>query len=175
MSSPAASHAVNLTRMTGVESELNPGERSMQRVLLVTDGSFNALRAARTAADIVHRAQGEVVILYIIAPVPILAKNTVSQGNAQLNDIVSALRGAMQAGQAALAQSANLLIQAGIRYTARLEQGVPAVLICQIAQREHCDAIVIGSGGLDRTTALALGTVNTRRDGCTSRAVIIVS
>ena len=147
----------------------------MHHVLLVTDGSPHAWRAARTAADMVHRSQGEVLIIYVIPPVRTLAKNTVSKGDAGLTDIVIALRSAMQAGHEALTQAANILTQAGVPYTARLEQGIPAVLICQIAQSEHCDAIVIGSRGLDRTTALALGAVSKRTEGCASCSVVIVS
>ena len=147
----------------------------MHRVLLVTDGSPKAWRAARTAADMVHRSQGEVLIIYVIPPVPTLAKNTVSKGNASLDDIAAALRSAMQTGHKALTQAANILTQAGIPYTARLEQGIPAVLICQIAQSEHCDAIVIGSRGLDRTTTLALVAASKRTEGCASRSVVIVS
>ena len=147
----------------------------MHRVLLVTDGSPNAWRAAQTAADMVLRSQGEVLILYVISPVPTLAKTTVSKDNASLNDIAVALRSAMQAGRVALTQAANILAQAGIPYTARLEQGIPAVLIGQIAQRERCDAIVIGSRRLDRTAALALGTTGNLTEGCASCAVVIVS
>ncbi len=147
----------------------------MQRVLLVTDGSPNASRAARTAVQLVQRTRGEVVVIYVIPPVPMLAKNTVSKGGAGLNDIVGALRGAMQAGQAALGRATTILSQAGIPYTARLEQGIPATVICQVAESEQCDAIVIGNSGLDRTTTLALGEASKRQGPCDSRVVIIVS
>lgn len=147
----------------------------MLRVLLVTDGSPNASRAARTAVQLVQRTRGEVVVIYVIPPVQVLAKNTVSKGAAGLNDIVAALRSAMQTGQAALQQAANILLEAGVPYTARLEQGVPAAVICQVAEGERCNAIVIGNSSLDRTTALAFGESGKRPSGCASSTVIIVS
>lgn len=147
----------------------------MQCVLLVTDGSPNALRAARIAAQLAQRARGEVLVIYIIPPVQTLAKNTVSKGGAGLNAIVGALRDAMQTGHTALTQAANILAQAGISYTARLEQGIPANVIRQVSKSESCDAIVIGSASPDRTTTLALGKMSERQNACDSCAVIIVS
>lgn len=147
----------------------------MQRVLLVTDGSPNAWRAARTAAQLAQRSHGEVLVIYVIPPVHTLARSTVSQGGAGWNDIVDALRGAMHTGHTALTQAANILTQAGIAHTARLEQGIPATVICQVARSEPCQTIVIGSANLDRTTTLALGETSKRQRTCDSCAVIIVS
>lgn len=147
----------------------------MHRALLVTDGSANALRAARIAVDLVQGSCGDVVVIYVIPPVPTLAKSAVSRGDAELNDIVNTLRDAMRKGHNALTQAANILTQAGVSYTARLEQGIPASMICQIARQEHCDVIVIGSGDLDRTAALSFGTATRQTDGCASCAVVIVS
>ena len=147
----------------------------MQRVLLVTDGSPNALRAARTAAQLAQRSRGEVLVIYVIPPVQILAKDTVSKGSAGLSTIVDALHDAMQMGQIALTQAANILTQARIAYTARLEQGIPATVIWQVSRSEPCNVIVIGSASLDRTTTLALGETSKRQNNCDSCAVIIVS
>lgn len=147
----------------------------MRRVLLVTDGSPNALRAARTAAQLAQRSHSEVLVIYVIPPVQTLAKNTVSKGSAGLNTIVDALRNTMQMGQIALTQAANILTQAGIPYTARLEQGIPATVICQVSRSEPCDVIVIGGANLDRITTLALGETSKRQNNCDSCVVIIVS
>jgi nucleotide-binding universal stress UspA family protein len=124
------------------------------RVLLITDGSPNAARAARTAADIARQSSGSVLALYVIPPVPTLVMQTVSQGGAELADIVTALRSAIRTGQAALSQAANILDQDNISYTAQLEQGMLAQTIQQIVHKENCDAVVISRQGLDRATVL---------------------
>jgi nucleotide-binding universal stress UspA family protein len=124
------------------------------RVLLITDGSPNAARAARTAADIARQSSGTVLTLYVIPPVPTLVMQTVSQGGAELADIMTALRSAIRTGQAALSQAANILDQDNISYTAQLEQGMLAQTIQQIVHKENCDAVVISRQGLDRATVL---------------------
>jgi len=147
----------------------------LYRVLLLTDGSPNALRAARTAAEMARVAQGEVLVVYVIPPVSTLTRQTVSKGNADLDDIVSALRQAMQAGHEALAQAANILAQAGIACSVRLEQGVAATLVCQIAQEEDCAAMVIGSADVDRATVFAPGEAHRPPEGGAARSVVFVS
>ncbi|MCZ7541892.1 MAG: universal stress protein [Anaerolineae bacterium] len=144
-------------------------------MLLLTDGSPHALRAARAAAEMARAAEGEVLAVYVIPPVSALVRQTVSKGNADLDDLVGALRQAMQGGHKALAQAANMLAQAGIASSVRLEQGVPAILVCQIAQEEDCAAIVIGSADVDRATVFAPGEAHMQPEGGAARSVVFVN
>lgn len=145
------------------------------RILLVTDGSPLSARAARITADIARQSSGTVLTLYVIPPVPTLVMNTVSQGGAELADIVTALRSAIRTGQTALSQAANILDQDNILYMAQLEQGMLAQTIQQIVHRENCDAVVISRQGLDRATVLALDEISKRSAECGPCSVVMVS
>lgn len=54
----------------------------------------------------------------------------------------------------------NICHQAGISFKSRLELGDPKHIICDVAQQENCDLIVIGSHGYGVIERVLLGNVS---------------
>lgn len=145
------------------------------RVLLATDGSDSARRAARTAADFARSFNGEVLVIYVVPPVPALIKAAVQAGNQSLNGSLAALQAEMLNGQRALKHAADTLIQAGAPYTARLDQGDPVERICEIARAEDCDVIVVGQHRLEHPMSRTLGEISLRISICAPCTVVVVA
>jgi nucleotide-binding universal stress UspA family protein len=113
-----------------------------QKILVPTDGSRYALRAAEVAADLARRYGAEVTLLLAsdfhsirTSPAPNTVKASIEQA---LHD----------ANAAALAQTAAPLQQAGVKVTAREVEGAPAFVIGREAADGGYDLVVMGSRGL---------------------------
>ncbi len=145
------------------------------RVLLATDGSEPARRATRTAADFAHGFHGEVLVIYVVPPVPALVKTAVQAGHRNLNGNLTALRNEMFTGQRALKQAADGLRQAGVPFTARLDQGDPVERICEVARMEDCDVIVVGQHGLEHPMSRTRGEISLRISICAPCTVVVVA
>lgn len=145
-----------------------------RKILLATDGSDSALRAAQMAGELAQKFDAEVLMVYVMLPIPVLDKVAADEGD----DLVwagtlAAFHGFTQAGQDILARTARVLDEVGIRYAARLERGHPAERICEIAEAEQCDLVVIGGQGVNRAEALSLGGVSERVSKCAACSVMI--
>lgn len=147
----------------------------MKKILLATDGSDNALRAARLAGELSCQFDVPVVAVYVLLPVPALKK--VADKN---EDILSgagsmaAMRGTAKAAEDILKKSVQVLERAGARYTARWERGLPAQVLCEITETEQCDLIVMGRQGAARVARRSLGSVSEHVTRCAHRSVILV-
>lgn len=145
------------------------------RILLATDGSDSALRAAQAAGELAGKFNAEVLVIYVLLPVPVMEKIALETGD-QFSGAgsVASIQGLSQAGERILARTARVLDQAGARYSARLERGHPAKRVCEVAQEESCDAIFIGRQGVGRAAALSWGSVAEEISRCASCSVVIV-
>jgi len=146
----------------------------LRKILLATDGSEGALRAAEAAGELARRFDAEVLVIYVLPPVPALARVAAEAGEPDWAGSVAALRGFEQAGRDILARTAEVLERAGVRYTAQLERGHPAERICEVSHDEACDAIVIGHRGLEHVATFPLGSVAEWVSRCAPCSVIIV-
>jgi nucleotide-binding universal stress UspA family protein len=112
------------------------------KILIPTDGSPYAIRAAEVAADLARQDGAEVTLLLAsdfqsirTSPAPDGVKQTIEQ----------ALR---EANAVALAQTAAPLAQAGVQTATREIEGAPAAVISREAADGRYDLIVMGSRGL---------------------------
>jgi nucleotide-binding universal stress UspA family protein len=120
------------------------------RVLLAVDGSNSAARALEYVCTLRRGgAQFEVELLNVPKPVPALCFESQpmadsyyrEQGEAVVDDVKEALRGA------------------GLIFNAHLEAGDAAGKIVEVAERENCTRIVMGTRGLGSIGNLILGSV----------------
>jgi len=146
----------------------------LRKILLATDGSEGALRAAEAAGELASGFDAEVLVIYVLPPGPALARVAAEAGDPGWAGSAAALRGFEQAGRDILARTVEALERAGVRCTARLERGHPAERICEVAHDEECDAIVIGHRGLEHVAAFSLGSVAERVSRCAPCSVMIV-
>jgi nucleotide-binding universal stress UspA family protein len=82
-------------------------------------------------------------VLYVVPPAPALARAATEAGDARWAGSSAARRGIVQAGSDTLARTARALDKAGVTYATRLDQGLPAERICQVARDEGYDLVVL--------------------------------
>jgi nucleotide-binding universal stress UspA family protein len=113
-----------------------------QKILVPTDGSRYAIRAAEVAADLAQRYQAEVTVLLAADYESVRASPVPPQVKA---DLEQALR---EANAAALSQTAAPFADRGVRVTAKEIEGAPAFVIGREAEDGGYDLVVMGSRGL---------------------------
>jgi nucleotide-binding universal stress UspA family protein len=132
-----------------------------RKIILCSDGSDHALKAARVAAEIAKRFDSAVVLVSVLDVSSYFGAGLLAPETGILAmDIVS------NGGEAAEATGKELSA-AGISFTVRSELGHPVDRIVAVAAEEHADLIVLGSRGLGAFQSLLLGSVS---DGVTHHA-----
>jgi nucleotide-binding universal stress UspA family protein len=113
-----------------------------RKILVPTDGSRYALRAAEVAADLARHYHAEVTAL--------LASNLQSIRSSPAPDEVKAEleRTLQEADAEALAQTAAIFTVAGVPVNSKTVEGAPAHVIAREAEDGGYDLIVMGSRGL---------------------------
>lgn len=110
------------------------------RVIIATDGSSAALKAARFAADRLHLDEGAEVTVMGVAPVNSQQAGDTAQGH--------------------LAATAKFLVGIGAHCKTVVRYGNPAAKIVEEAEAENADIVVMGSRGLSGLKELMLGSVS---------------
>jgi nucleotide-binding universal stress UspA family protein len=122
------------------------------RVLVPTDGSDPAQRAARALLDLAARGLSvEVHLLNVRPAVRGVAASLVSSG-----DLENYHR---EEGMKALAGSLQLVETAGLKPHAHVGVGDSGEMILAFAKKLNCEQILMGTRGLGPVTELLLGSV----------------
>lgn len=126
-----------------------------KKILLPSDGSAQAHKAAEVAADLAKSQGAEVIGVYVIDPYPFIGIGDAS---------ALALQAYMTEAQTAAADSLNfirtLCEERGVAFAGdTIERNTPYEGILETAQVESCDLIVMGSHGRKGLQALILGSV----------------
>jgi len=124
-----------------------------KKILVATDGSDNAMRAARKGRDIASCMESEVTLVYA-AYVPAM----------YADDLRTEIReGLRDDGRRILATTARLFEGSGIEPLSELlfdEKAEDGIL--RLAQERGYDLVIVGSRGLDATGRKALGSTSMR-------------
>lgn len=145
----------------------------MFKVLLATDGSEDSLRAAEYVVEMGKRIEDlEVTLLTVIDPnkMPIslaLASGTVSEDISPLPGILPRLEQARavvnelieKEGLDDLNRTQNKLRTLKRPIARRVLRGRPAEVICQVAENEDFDLVVLGCKGKGCSSGSVLGSV----------------
>jgi nucleotide-binding universal stress UspA family protein len=124
-----------------------------KKILVPVDGSEYSKRAATAAADLARTAGAEIILLHCHKSFPALLgepyyQNAVSRILKDAKDLLEPFR--------------KLLEEKGASFSERLLEGPPRQAVAEVASRENCDLIVIGSRGLSDLEGLFLGSVTHR-------------
>jgi nucleotide-binding universal stress UspA family protein len=131
----------------------------MLRMLVATDGSAHATRAAELAARLAGELREAAVILVNVGHIPAVALGTPSAGIVDLRLLEESLE---QAGHAILNEAERIFDKTGVRVTRVFAQGDPSVEIIEKTREHKADLIVMGSRGLGQIGGLILGSVSER-------------
>lgn len=125
-------------------------------ILLASDGSECALKAAAIAATVASKFTGRLTIINVFQPFPTVGPygEFVSAG---LDD-----RYITELQEHAISQAGHIIDEMDVPYQSRQEVGQPAAEIVRVAEEEGCDLIVLGSRGLNAVQSFLLGSVSDR-------------
>jgi len=135
----------------------------MFKILLATDGSAYALRAAGYTAKLASKiGDAEVTILNVkdlsIPTVGLLGE----PGMEILPDSAVMQERINSSSVSALSNTRKVLEEAGIQPIVRAEWGKPADTICDVAREDGFDLVVMGSSGMGQVSGILLGSVSDR-------------
>lgn len=134
----------------------------MFRILVATDGSEQAGRAAAMAGRL---AQGvpdsEVVVLYV-KNTAVLTMDFAEAGVSGVLDVRELQQELDVAAEQALQVALEAMAPFGITPQLRSEWGRPSDVICGIGEREGFDLTVVGSSGMGQVAGIFLGSVSDR-------------
>jgi nucleotide-binding universal stress UspA family protein len=126
-----------------------------QHILLPTDGSASADKAAETAADLAERYGARLSLISVIDPVPFISA---PEGAGEA--LAYYLDAAEEAARTGLEQAAARALAAKVPCQALvLREHAPAAAIVAYAQANAVDLIVMGSHGRRGLDAVILGSV----------------
>ena len=123
-------------------------------ILLASDGSDCALRAATAAGILADKFQSRLTLINAFQPIPTVGPygEVLFTG---LDDNYT-----LEMKDLALARAGQILDEMKVPYNGRQEIGDPAAEIVRVAEAEGCDLIVVGSLGQGALKSLLLGSVS---------------
>jgi nucleotide-binding universal stress UspA family protein len=130
------------------------------KLVVATDGSPHALRAAALAARLARELSKTEVLLVTVGHIPAFAMG--GPGPDAMVDLEIVEQGLEQAGQAVLEQTKRQFDGTGVTVTTAYRTGDPAAEIVKAATDVQADIIILGSRGLGQIGGLILGSVSER-------------
>ncbi|HXX39213.1 MAG TPA: universal stress protein [bacterium] len=130
------------------------------KVLVATDGSPHAIRAAVFAARLAREVPGTELVVVSVGHVPALATGGSSRD--AIAGLEAVEQGLEQVGRAALDKTTREIEGTGVPVTTAYRTGDPSAEIMKAAQEIGADMIVVGSRGLGQIGGLILGSVSER-------------
>jgi nucleotide-binding universal stress UspA family protein len=103
-----------------------------KKVLIATDGSVTAGHAAEVGMDVAKASGAEALLLHVGDP---------------------------KDGKKVLAQAEKSFANSGLAVSTVSVSGDPADMICEVAERENADLIVVGNKGMTGAKRFLLGSV----------------
>lgn len=126
-----------------------------KKILVPTDGSALAQKAAGVAAELAQSQGAQVIGVYVIDPFPFIGVGDASAVGLQAYmSEVQATAGQALSGIRALCEARGVSFAGDT-----IERGSPYEGILETAKAEGCDLIVMGSHGRKGMEALILGSV----------------
>ncbi|MFD0961775.1 universal stress protein [Paenibacillus chungangensis] len=124
-----------------------------KRLMLATDGSAHAGRAAEAAIGLMKELpEAEMTIIHVSDKAP--SRSELMQAGLNMKAILEA------DAHKAIAETEKLFQQARVPYELKVAFGNPADVIVEWSQNNHTDMIIIGSRGLNAVSEVIMGSVS---------------
>jgi nucleotide-binding universal stress UspA family protein len=124
-----------------------------KNILVPIDGSQNALRALKHAADRIHHSSHSHLLLLNVQPALPSSRHV---PRAMINEHHA------QMAEEALAPARRLAERLGVSFDCYSKVGDAATVISTFAEKTRCAEIIMGTRGLGRMRGLLLGSVATK-------------
>ncbi|WP_292372471.1 universal stress protein [Methanosarcina sp. UBA411] len=122
-------------------------------ILIATDGSKNAERAASYGMDLAKAAGAEVQALYVISTQHAVTTRTVKGWSEGFEECLT------NKGRSAIDNVEKLGKEAGVKVKPVFLKGIPADKILEYAEESNIDLIVMGTQGLTGIKKFLIGSV----------------
>lgn len=122
-----------------------------KKILLASDGSDNAERAAKEAAGLAEELSSQIILAYITGTPP---QSKLVKDNFDVHKVLK------DDAEKKIKQTISALTEKEIPYTLKVAIGDPADEIIRIAEKEKADLIILGSRGLGTIKGVVLGSVS---------------
>ncbi len=139
----------------------------MDKLLLATDGSKHSKNTIEQAIKLAKKFATEVTILYVIEVNPQQGYDFFASYRTKEQELINT-------AEEVLKNAANTFEKQGIKVNTRLEKGNPADIICDIAQKESFDLVILGGRGLGKIGGVLLGSVSNAVANCLEKNLLIV-
>jgi nucleotide-binding universal stress UspA family protein len=123
-------------------------------ILLASDGSECALRAATAAGTLAGKFNSRLTLVNAFQPIPTVGPYGEILYTGQDDNYTLEMK------DYALSRARQILDEMKVPYRSRQEIGDPAIEIVRVAEAEGCDLIVVGSRGQGALKSLFLGSVS---------------
>jgi len=128
-------------------------ENHFKRILIATDGSKNAKRAASYGVNLAKIASAEVHALYVISTQHAVTTRTVKGWSEGFEECLT------NKGRVAIDDVEKLGKEAGVKVKPAFLKGIPAVKILEYAQENNIDLVVMGTQGFTGIKKFLIGSV----------------
>lgn len=139
----------------------------MKKIIAGVDGSEQGKKALDLALDLALKYAAPLVVVNVVTPpyAPPEPYGIATSGlEASLHDY----------GESLVKAAVEVARKAGVTASGRVEMGAPPEIMCQIAEAEKADLIVVGSRGQGAVRRLLLGSVSDRIAHIAQVPVLIV-
>ncbi len=140
----------------------------MKKILVAVDGSVEAQRAARMAADIAVRFGASLTMMHVIPPLLVPPETTTGF------DFASYEAEREAAAARLLQETETRLEEPGLVVEHLVSHGAPAELLAEEAQRRKVDLLVAGHRGRGAVARVLLGSVASRLAHICEQPLLIV-
>ncbi len=140
----------------------------MKKILLAADGSEHSLKTVNKAIALADPEETEITVLSVMDEDP-------SMPYAVPQDIRDKVKKEKESfHQETVENVKDELEKHGLKVKTMVKQGHPAHVICDVAESEGYDLIILGSKGLGKIQEFLLGSVSNRVVHCATTNVMIV-
>jgi len=130
------------------------------KILVATDGSDYANKAADYAGQLARQIDGAEITVLSVLDADLIVQTAVSSSGIPMTIPVATPLDLERALEAVLQDTRERLSSTVKKVAVRLEHGKPARVICEIADKESFNLIVIGPCGQGRVADILLGSVS---------------
>jgi nucleotide-binding universal stress UspA family protein len=139
----------------------------MKTILVAVDGSDEAMKAARMAAELASKYQATLIVAHVREPLVYPAMESMFSSQ-RLHDELD------KQARLLLAKTAEELKPSGVRIETHLAFGPPAAILADLAKTANVDLVVVGSHGRGAVARLLLGSVADRLVHTSAKPVLVV-
>lgn len=139
----------------------------MDNILVAIDGSKQSNKTIGEAAKVAGKFKAKLTVLYVIEENHQLGYDIFAahkKAEAQMKDKANDILG----------KAAKAISDKGVEVKTRLEKGHASDIICDIAEKEKYDLVVIGSRGLSGIGGMLLGSVSNAVVHCVKTNIMII-